>query len=114
MMQFGDFTFPIRPTKIQVELSRVLKKALPDGEMVSSASVQNLGAAPRVTIGEGVFVGETAAETFSALAETMSSPARLVVPGVGQWQTYLSELTYQGGPGTDSVGYAFRFVEAMP
>lgn len=114
MMKFGDFTFPLRPTKIEVELSRVLQKKLPDGETITSASVQNLGPAPRVMTGEGVFIGDTASESFSALAATMSGAALLVVPGVGQWQAYLSELTYQGESGTDSVGYAFRFVEAMP
>ena len=113
-MKFGNFTFPFRPEKIQVELSRVLQETLPDGETIASASVQNLGSAPRVMTGKGVFMGETAEATFSELAKTMSGAALLVVPGVGQWQAYLSELTYQGESGSDSVGYAFRFVEAMP
>ena len=65
--------------------------------------------------GDGVFEGETASAQFSALADlfTGGTAALLVVPGVGQWQAYLAELTYRGEAGADAVRYSFRFVEAI-
>lgn len=112
-MQFGNFVFPLRPQKLQVELGRVLRERLPDGETVTSASVQDCGHRPTTVTGEGIFTGAQAAQSFAQLALKMEQAALLVIPGVGQWQAYLSSLTYRGEPGTDSVGYAFRFVEAL-
>lgn len=113
MMKFGDFTFPVRPEKVEVKLGRILHKVLPDGELITDVSVRDLGEAPRVAVGEGTFYGSDASVKFSALAQKMNTAALLVVPGVGQWQAYLSELTYLGKSGTDDVGYAFRFDQAV-
>ena len=112
-MQYGDFTLPLRPETLQVEFRREIKETAPDGETVSEASVQDLGALARVVTGEGVFTGSGAAQSFSSLAAKMNGAQLLIIPGVGQWQAYLSELTYLGEPGYEAVGYAFRFVEAL-
>ena len=112
-MKFGNFVFPLRPQKLQVEMGRVLRERLPDGETVMSASVQDCGRRPTTVTGEGIFTGAQAAQTFAQLASKMEQAALLVIPEVGQWQAYLSNLTYRGEPGTDSVGYVFQFVEAL-
>ena len=112
-MQYGNFLFPLRPETLQVKFCREVRETVPDGEAVTVTSVQDLGPRARVVTGEGIFKGDGAAQTFAALAATMDSAKLLVIPGVGQWTAYLSELTYRGEPGTDAVAYDFRFVEAI-
>ena len=96
-----------------MEFRREIKETVPDGETVTETSVQDLGALARVVTGEGVFTGSGASQSFLSLAAKMDGAQLLIIPGVGQWQAYLSELTYLGEPGYESVDYSFRFVEAL-
>lgn len=109
-MRYKDFTWPHNPRTYAITYERqtaLLK--VPMGVY----TMQDLGRSCRCMRGEGEFYGETAYETFKALATVFydTGPGTLIHP---VWQTstaYFTSLSLSQEPRRDYVAYTFAFTE---
>ncbi len=109
-MRYKDFTWPHNPRTYEITYERqtaLLK--VPMGVY----TMQDLGRSCRVMRGAGEFYGQTAYDTFKALATVFydTGPGTLIHP---VWQTstaYFTALSLAQEPRRDYVSYTFAFTE---
>lgn len=107
-MRFRDFTFPVNPAALSVELLGLLRENVtPFGE----TAVERVGAYKKRVTGKGYFTGENAMQTYLALEALFGVDGTLFLPGRRPFEAVLNELTLEGVQEKDVVGYSFTFVE---
>ncbi len=109
-MRFKNFVWPHNPRVYAIAFERKMAvHKIPFGLHY----LQSLGQTRRVLRGEGEFVGETAYDTFKALATVFyeETPGVLVHPVWMTTTAWFAALELRQAPRRDYVAYAFEFWE---
>lgn len=108
-MKYGSVTFPYNPETLKIVRSREISERF---SPLCGSIVQDYGVkAVRVT-GEGIFLGENAAEYVSALKKAFElGGANTLVVEDEQFQACFSELTLEQNAAESGIRYSFCFVE---
>lgn len=109
-MAFRSFTWPNNPEKLHITFHRKVEVEAAEDGLWTLANVARMA---REFTGEGVFYGENASQTFSALARTFYDGVvgQLTLPHVQPAYALLTDLELIDEPMEGLLRYKFKFVE---
>lgn len=113
MLKLGSFTWPNDPERLTVSYSRKLKSQIEENGLWS---VENQGRFGRSFVGEGVFYGKEAYDTFSRLAQLLydGNPLTFEHPMWDEATVLLTDLTVTEEWEDDLLHYRFEMTELPP
>ena len=112
VLQLGDFVWPNDPESLRVTYTRKVEQKLTEDGLWST---ENLGRFGRTFAGEGVFYGENAYKTLSALAMCLYSgeAKELVHPQWDKANVILTSLEVTEECQNNFLRYRFEMVETL-